>query len=125
MMFARFCAAHHELASEEFLIVQFLDRAFRFFGRQHLHEGKPFRALVVPVADYFRVLHLADAVEELEQIALSRIEGEIADVKTRRCDFDCFRLARGADWRSIARRTCGGRFDGSVAVSEQSRESLP
>jgi len=125
MMFARFRAAHHKLASEEFLVVQLRYRAFRFFDREHLHEGETFRALVVPVADHFRVLHLANAVEELEQIALSRIEGEIADVKTRRCDFDCFRLALGTDGRSIARRTCGGRFDGSVAVSEQSRKSLP
>src|SRR5260370_10271784 len=37
---------------------------------------------------------MADAVEELEQIALGRVEGQIADVKTRRSDFDCFRFPR-------------------------------
>jgi hypothetical protein len=36
---------------------------------------------------------VTDAVEELEEIALGRIEGQIADVKTRRSDFDRLRFA--------------------------------
>ncbi len=72
---ARFRAADHELASEEFLIVQFIHRALGFLDRLHLDEGETFRALVVPIAHYFGVLHMADAVEELEEIALGCVEG--------------------------------------------------
>ena len=82
-MLARFRAAHDQLAAQEFLVVQFLDGPFRFFDRQHLDEGKAFRTLIVLVGHDLRVLHLADAVEELEQVALGRFEGKIPDVKTR------------------------------------------
>ena len=92
-MFARLCAAHHQLAPEKFLIVQFLHRALRFFDRLHLDEGETFRALVVTIAHNLRVLDMADAIEELEQIALGRVERQIADVKTRRSDFDRLRFA--------------------------------
>lgn len=104
-MFARFRAANHELAAEEFLIVQLLHRAFRFLDRLHLDEGETFRALVVAIAHDFGVLHMADAIEELEEIALGRVEGQIADVKTRGSDFDCLRLALrpwlALLWRSL------------------------
>ena len=40
------------------------------------------------IAHDLGVLHMADPVEQLEEIALSRVEGQIADVKTRRSDFD-------------------------------------
>ena len=87
-MLARFRAAHEELAAEEFLVVQFGDGALRFFHRIHLHKRETFRALVVFVGHNLRVLHLADAIEELEEIALCGFERQIADVKTRRRDFD-------------------------------------
>ena len=45
------------------------------------------------IAHDLGVLHVTDAVEELEEIALGRIEGQIADVKTRRSDFDRLRFA--------------------------------
>src|SRR4029077_7718486 len=57
-MFARFRAANHELAAEEFLIVQLLHRAFRFLDRLHLDERETFRALVVAIADDFGVLDM-------------------------------------------------------------------
>jgi hypothetical protein len=91
-VFARFRAAYDELAPEEFLVVQFFNRAFRFFDRLHLHKRETFRALIVAIAHHFRVLHVPDAVEKLEQIALSRIERQIADVETLRRDFDRLRL---------------------------------
>ena len=93
-MFARFRAAHDQLAAEEFFVVQFVHGAFRFVDRLHLHEGEAFRALVVPIAHDFGVLHVADAVEQLEEIALRRVERQVADVKSRGSDFDRFRLAR-------------------------------
>ena len=40
------------------------------------------------LAHHFGVLHVPDAIEELEEIALGRVEGQIADVETRRSDFD-------------------------------------
>src|SRR5436305_10226351 len=86
--FARFRAADPELAPEEFLIVQFLHRALGFVDRLHRDEGETFRALVVTVAHDLGVLDMAHAVEELKKIALGRVEGQIADVKTRRSDFD-------------------------------------
>ena len=61
-----FCAAHHQPTAEEFLVVQFLHRAFRFLDGLHLHEGKAFRALVVPVTYDLRVLHVPYAVEQFK-----------------------------------------------------------
>ena len=77
---ARFRAADHQLAPEEFLVVQFLHCALRFFDRLHLDERETFRALIVAIAHHFGVLHMADAVEEVEEIALGRVEGQIAEV---------------------------------------------
>ena len=88
VMLARFRSTYDQFAAEEFLVVQFRDGAFGFVHSQHLHEGKTFRALIMFVGDDFRVLHLADAIEQLEEIALGGVEGEIADVETRRRDFD-------------------------------------
>ena len=61
-----FCSAHNQPAAEEFLVVQFLHRAFRFLDGLHLHEGKTFRALVVPVTYDLRVLHVPYAVEQFK-----------------------------------------------------------
>jgi hypothetical protein len=74
-------AAHYELASEELFIVQLLDGALRFVDRLHLHEGKAFRPLVVPVAYDLGVLNVSDAVKQLEQIALSGVKRQVADVE--------------------------------------------
>ena len=87
-MFARFRAADHELSAKELFVMQFRHGALRFVYRQHLHEGETFRALIVFVSHDLGVLHLPNTVEELKQIALRRVEGQIADVKPRRCDFD-------------------------------------
>lgn len=93
LMFARLRAAHDQLAAEKLLVVQFRDCAFRFVDGLHLDKSETFRALVVAITHYFRVLHVADAVEELEEIAFRCVEGQVADVKSRRSDFDCFRFA--------------------------------
>ena len=93
-MVARFRAADHELASQKLLVVEFLHCAFRFVHSEHLHEGKTLRTLVVFVADDLGVLDLPNAVEELEQVALRRVERQVAHVKPWRGDLDRFRLAR-------------------------------
>jgi hypothetical protein len=90
-MFGCLRAAHDQFTAEEFLVVQFVNGAFRLIDGLHGDEGEAFRPLVVPVGHDFGIVHLADAVEELEQIALGRIEGQVADVKSRRRDFDRLR----------------------------------
>ena len=74
LVLIRFRAAHNEPATEEFLVVQFLHSAFRFLDGLHLHKRKTFRALVVPIAYDLCVLYVANAVEQLEEIALGRVE---------------------------------------------------
>jgi hypothetical protein len=59
----------------------------------HLHEGKTFRALVMPVTYDLGVLNVSDTVEQFEEIALGSIERQIADVEARRSDFDRFRFS--------------------------------
>jgi len=41
-MLARFGAAHYQPAAEEFLIVQFFHRAFRFLNGLHLYKRETF-----------------------------------------------------------------------------------
>ena len=125
VMLARFRSAHDQFAAEEFLVVQLRDGAFGLVHGQHLHEGKTLRALIMFVGNDFRVLHLADAIEQLEEIALGRVEGKIADVKTRRRDFDCFGFTR---WPRLLllRRTipsCDGRL--RFSVGEKRCDFLP
>src|ERR1043166_3044659 len=120
----RFRAAYDELAAEEFLVVQFFDGAFGFFDRLHLHESETFGALVMAVAHYLGVLHVADAVEEFEEIAFRRLEGQVADVKPRRRDFNGLRFARGPRrGGAIARH--GRGFLCAFAVSEKCSQPLP
>ena len=103
-MLIGFRAAHHEPATEEFLVVQFLHGAFRFLDGLHLHKRKTFRALVVPIAYDLCVMHVANAVEQVEEIALGGVERQVANVETRRRDFNPFWLARRSRWlRAIAR----------------------
>jgi hypothetical protein len=96
LVLARFRTAHYQSTPEEFLVVQFLHSAFRFLDGLHLDERKSLGALVVPVADYLGVLHMADAVKQLKEIALSGVEGKVADVQAWRRDFDDLRFA----WRA-------------------------
>ena len=93
-MLIGFSAAHNEPATKEFLVVQFLHSAFRFLDGLHLHKGKTFRALVMPIAYDLCILHVTNAVEQVEEIALGGVEGQVAYVETRRRDFNPFWLAR-------------------------------
>jgi hypothetical protein len=123
LMFAGFCAADNEPSTEEFLVVQFPHGAFCFFDRLHLHEGKTFRALVMPVTYDLGVLNMSNTVEQFEEVALGSVERQVADVKARRSDFDRFRFSRRSRWlRTIARCRC--RFFG-IAVSKKCYDSLP
>ena len=73
-MLIGFRAAHNEPATEKFLVMQFLYRTFRFLDGLHLHKCKTFRALVVSIAYDLCVLHVSNAIEQLEEIALRGVE---------------------------------------------------
>ena len=73
-MVGRFRSAHDQLAAEELLVVKLGYGPLRFFHGLHLHECETLRALVVFVAHNLGVLDVADAVEQLKQVALRRIE---------------------------------------------------
>jgi hypothetical protein len=73
-MFARFRAAHDQLAAKEFLVMQLVHRSLRFVHGLHLDESETLRALIMLIAHHFGVLHVANTVEEIKQVALRRIE---------------------------------------------------
>ena len=81
MLFVRFRAANYQFAAQELLVVQLCNRSLGFLDGLHLHKRKSFRSLVVAVADYLRVLNVSDAVKQVEQVTLGRVEGQIANVK--------------------------------------------
>ena len=111
LMLIGFRAAHNEPATEEFLVVQFLHRAFGFLDGLHLDKRKTFRALVVPIAYDLRVLHVSNAVEQVEEIAFGSVERQVTNVETRRRDFNPFWLTRRSRWlRAIARLRRGFLF---------------
>jgi hypothetical protein len=60
----------------------------------------------VAIAHHLRVLHVTYAVEQLEEITLGRVERQVPDVKTGRCDFDRFRPTRRT-LRTFLRRAVG------------------
>jgi hypothetical protein len=124
-MLIGFRAAYDEPATEKFLVVQFFYRAFRFLYGLHLNERKTFRALVVPIAYDLCVLHVPNAVEQFKEIALGGVEGQVANVETRRRDFNPFWLARRSRcWLRAIARLCR-RFLFLAAVSEKFGNTLP
>ena len=116
--------AHNKSATEEFLVVQFLHSAFGFLDGLHLDKRKTFRALVVAIANDFCVLHVSNAVEQVEEIALGGVERQVANVETRRRDFDSFRLACKSRWLRAIARLCR-RFLFLAAISEKFGNPLP
>ena len=75
-------AAHHQPSTEKFLVMQFLHGSFGFVDGLHLHKRKTFRALIVPIAYDLCVLHVSNAVEQVEEIALGGVKRQIANVET-------------------------------------------
>jgi len=107
--------------------MQFRDRAFCFLNRLHLHKREPFRALVVTVTDYFRILDVPDTVKQVEQITLSRVKREIPDIQPGRTNFDRFGFTLRTRWL-LLRRTIAPSADWfllSLAVAEKSCQKLP
>ncbi len=54
--------------------MQFVDRSLSLVDRLHLHEGKPFRSLIMAVTDDFRVLDMTNPIKQVEQVALRGVE---------------------------------------------------
>ncbi len=78
----------------------------------------------MPVTYDLGVLHVPHAVEQFKKIALGGVEGQVANVKTRRSDFYPFRLAQGSRRLcAVARLRCGFPF--LPAVSEKFGNALP
>jgi hypothetical protein len=123
-MLVGFRAAHNQPATEEFLVMQFIHRSFRFLDGLHLHEGKTLRALVVAIAYDLCVLHVSNTVEQIEEITLGSVERQVANVETRRCDFNPFGLARRSRWLRAIARLCR-RFLFLAAVPEKFGNPLP
>ena len=53
----------------------------------HLHKGETLRTHVVAIHDDLDVLNRTNPIEEIEQVALSGVEGQVAYVEARGCDF--------------------------------------
>jgi len=123
-MLIGFGAAYDEPAPEEFLVVQFLHRAFRFLDGLHLHKRKTFRALVMPITYDLRVLHVSNAIEQFEEIALGGLRLIKNKVETQRRNFNTFGIERGSRWLRAIARLCR-RFPFLAAVSEKFGNTLP
>jgi hypothetical protein len=78
----------------------------------------------MPIAYNLCVLHVSNAVEQVEEIALSSVERQVAYVKTGRCDFNSFWLpSRSRRLGAIARLR--RRFLFLATVSEKFGNTLP
>ncbi len=87
----RLGATDHQRAAHEVLAVEIGHGLLGVFNGHHGHKGEALAALGAVVHHHFRVLHLAGAVEEFEEITLRGVIAEIADVKALAGHF-------GRDW---------------------------
>ncbi len=87
-------SAHHELAAHILLVVKLGDGALCLIHGLHLHKGKSLGLLGEFVGHDFDVLHLADSVEQLEEITLRGVKRKVADIDARGGDFHHFGLAK-------------------------------
>jgi hypothetical protein len=78
----------------------------------------------LPVSDDLRVSYGADAIEELEEVALRGIEGEIADVQFCTGDFERLRIS---GWLRLGGAICAGAAasGGFGTWPEEAQELLP
>src|SRR5436190_18189391 len=70
----------------------------------------------------FRILNVSDSVEQLKKIALGCIEGQVANVQTRRTDFNPFRFACRSRRLGTVARACSCL---RCAISKKCGNQLP
>src|SRR5438552_18271555 len=103
-MLAGLRATNDEPTTEEFFVMQFLHSAFCLLDGLHLDEGKTFRALIMPVTYDLSVLHVPNAVEQFEEIALGGEKSLVNKIKRRRSHFDCLRFTlKSGRMRTVGR----------------------
>src|SRR4029450_13046726 len=74
------------------------------------------------VTYYFRILDVSDSVEQFKKIALGCVERQVANVQTRRTDFNPFRLGgRRERWGPVLR----AYFRLRCAISKKCCNPLP
>ena len=83
----RLGTADYELAAHELFVVEFCDSAFGLIHGLHLHKGETLRTHVVAIHYDLDVLNRTNPIEEIEQVALSGVERQVAYVEARGCDF--------------------------------------
>src|SRR6266487_4944802 len=74
------------------------------------------------VTNYFRILDVSDSVEQLKKIALGCVERQVANVQTRRTDFNPFRFACRPRRLGTVARAC---FCLRCAISKKCGNPLP
>ena len=107
--------------------MKLLDGAFGLRDAVHLDKAEAFGALGVLVGDDFDMGYGADAGEQLEEVALRRVIGQVADVEAGGGDFDILRfarLARGAGFAVLAGFTRRTRLAGFVTGALAARGTL-
>lgn len=75
-------SAHHELAPHKRLTVQHLSGALGILELTHLHKGITLALVGAGVIDDFDTAYIAEALEEVFQLSLGSLVGEITDVET-------------------------------------------
>ena len=140
VLHARFAAAvgagagDDEAAAHEVLVVERFHGADGFIHGEHRYEAESLRAIRVAVRHDFGVLHLAHAVEEIEEVALGGVVAEVADVEAGRGDFDALGRRAGtatvtgaffaAAFGLFGARRLRGLFGGG-ASAEKGEEFVP
>src|SRR4030095_5740960 len=67
-------SADDEPPSHELLVVEFADGAPGFFDRVHGYKAEALGLFGLPMGDNLGILHFANAVEELKQVALAGVK---------------------------------------------------
>ena len=74
--------AELEGAAHKVFAAEFGDSTAGFFDRTHGDKGEAFGTLRAIIHHDFRIAYAANAIEELKEVALRGVIGEIADVKS-------------------------------------------
>ena len=74
-------SAHHELAAHEGLAMEHLGGALGVLEELHFHEGVALALVGAGVIDDFHAAHVAEALEEVFELSLGSLVGEVAYIE--------------------------------------------